>query len=41
MQSNVLFSFLRGVGYAVVLLMMAAIVYAGTIGVLNWSGIGV
>ena len=41
MQSSVLFSVLRVVGYGVVLLMAAAIIYASVIGVANWTGIGV
>lgn len=41
MQTRALFSIVRAVGYVVVLLMVAAIIYAGTTGILYWSGIGV
>ncbi|WP_280812607.1 hypothetical protein [Pusillimonas caeni] len=41
MNARVLFSILRIVSYLVVLLMLAAIVYAGATGVRYWSGIGV
>jgi len=39
--TRVLFSILRIVGYLVVLLMLAAIIYAGATGIRYWSGIGV
>lgn len=41
MQTRVLFSILRIVGYAVVLSMLAAILYASTMGIRYWAGIGV
>lgn len=41
MQTRVLFSILRIVSYVVVVLMLAAIVYAGATGIRYWSGIGV
>lgn len=41
MQSRVLFSILRIVGYAVVLLMVLSIIYASGTGIRYWSGIGV
>lgn len=41
MQTRVLFSILRTVGYVVVLLMLAAIIYASATGIRYWAGIGV
>ncbi|MDX3896219.1 hypothetical protein [Pusillimonas sp.] len=41
MNARVLFSILRIVGYLVLLLMLAAIVYASATGIRYWSGIGV
>ena len=41
MQSRVLFSILRIVGYAVIALMVLSILYAGGTGIRYWAGIGV
>ncbi|WP_397474964.1 hypothetical protein [Pusillimonas sp.] len=41
MQLRVLFSILRTVGYAVVLLMIVSILYASATGIRYWAGIGV
>ena len=40
-QTRVLFSILRAVGYAVVLLMVVSIIYASATGIRYWAGIGV
>lgn len=41
MQSESLYKILRIVGIVVLLLMAGAILYAGSISVTHWSGIGV
>lgn len=40
-QTNALYSVARAIGYVVLVAMLGAIVYAGAIGIANWSGIGV
>jgi len=41
MQAAMLYKVVKTVGWVVLLLMVAAIIYACSIGVLYWSGIGV